>query len=331
MVKDHKGSSLISFQQRFASEQACIEHLAGLRWPAGYKCRKCGCDKAYQLKVEPRVFQCARCNFQESVTAGTLLHRTKIPLFKWFWAAYLLCQDKRGVSAMHLSRELNLRYSTAWTMLHKLRRALADHGAFPLEGVVEIDETYYGGKGGPGGGGRSLANENKALIIMAVERKLARGKKMPGVKRTGFVAGNAKVAVLPSACAANLGSFIQASLTPGTNMLTDGWAGYISPGQNFRHEPVGQGDPKNAGVILPLVHLQFNNLKSWLNGTFHGVSPKHLPAYLQEWNYRFNRRGLSSNLFQSVIRRVVNMADVTYKEISQGPKVTPEVTPALHG
>lgn len=321
MGKNHKGSSLLSFQQRFATEQVCIEHLAKLRWTAGYKCRKCGCDKAYQLKVEPRVFQCARCNFQESVTAGTLLHRTKIPLLKWFWAAYMLAQDKRGVSAMHLSRELNLRYPTAWTMLHKLRRALADNGEGLLGGVVEVDETYYGGKGGPGGGGRSLANENKVLIVMAVERKLARGNKTPGIRRSGFVAGNAKVAMVTSASAADLGSFIKASLAPGTNMLTDGWAGYNGPGQSFKHEPVVQGEPKNAGVILPLVHLQFSNLKSWINGTFHGVSPKHLPAYLQEWNYRFNRRGLITDLFQYVIRRVANMGAVTYKQIAQGPLV----------
>ena len=319
MDKRDTGSSLINFQKKFSTEQDCIEYLAELRWPTGYKCKKCGCDKAYQLKVEPRVFQCASCNFQESITAGTLLHRTRTPLLKWFWAAYLLCRDKRGISAMQLSRELDLRYPTAWTMLHKLRRALAENGAFPLAGVVEVDETYYGGKGGPDGRGRSLANENKALIVMAVERKLARGKKMPGIKRTGFLAGDAKVAVLPSACADDLQVFLQAHLTPGTNLLTDGWTGYIGAGQHFQHEPTVQGNSKNAGVILPLVHLQFNNLKSWLNGTFHGVSPKHLPAYLQEWNYRFNRRGLISNLFHYVMKRVVNSVAITYKEIAKGP------------
>jgi hypothetical protein len=183
MGKGHKGSSLINFQQRFHSEFTCIEYLAKLRWPKGYKCQKCGCEKAYQLKVEPRVFQCSECRFQESVTAGTLLHRTRTPLVKWFWAAYLLSQDKRGISAKQLSRELDLHYATAWTMLHKLRRALCDKGAFPLTGVVEVDETYYGGKGGLDSRGRSLNNKNKALIVMAVERKLAKPEKMPGIKK----------------------------------------------------------------------------------------------------------------------------------------------------
>lgn len=327
MAKRSKGSSLIGFQQRFATEQACIEHLAGLRWPAGYKCRKCGCDKAYQLKVEPRVFMCAHCNFQESVTAGTLLHRTKLPLVKWFWAAYMLAQDKRGVSAMHVSRELNLRYATAWTMLHKLRRALADNGGDLLGGVVEVDETYYGGKGGPGSAGRSLSNDNKALIVMAVERKPARKNQVPGIKKTGFVVGSAKVAMIASAASGSIGAFLRGSLSPGTNMLTDGWSGYFTPGQDFKHEPTVQGNPANAKRILPLVHLQFSNLKSWLNGTFHGVSPKHLPAYLQEWNYRFNRRSIITDLFQYIIKRAVSTVAITYSEVAQG--MTP--IKALHG
>jgi len=318
MAKRIKGSSLISFQQCFATEQACLEHLAALRWPTGFRCKKCGCDKPYQLRVEPRVFMCSRCNSQESVTAGTLLHRTKLPLVKWFWAAYMLAQDKRGVSAMHLSRELNLRYATAWTLLHKLRRALADQGASLLGGVVEVDETYYGGKGGPGSNGRSLANENKALIVMAVERKPARKDQMPGIKKTCFVIGSAKVAMLPSAGAGSIGPFLKDTLSPGTNLLTDGWAGYFTPGQDFKHEPMVQGSPENAKRILPLVHLQFSNLKSWLNGTFHGVSPKHLPAYLQEWNYRFNRRSLITDLFQYIIKRAANSVAITYKEVAKG-------------
>ena len=155
---------------------------------------------------------------------------------------------------------------------------------------------------------------------MAVERKLAGKKKMPGIKNSGFVAGNAKVAMIPSASSQSLGSFLNASLAPQTNMITDGWVGYNGAGENFQHEAVALGAPKNAGEYLPLVHLQFNNLKSWLRGTFHGVSPKYLPAYLNEWNYRFNRRFLISDLFKYVIRRVVNTVAITYKQIKQGPE-----------
>jgi hypothetical protein len=220
---------------------------------------------------------------------------------------------------MQLSRELDLHYATAWTMLHKLRWALSDKGGFPLAGVVEVDETYYGGKGGHDSRGRSLSNKNKALIVMAVERKLAKPKKMPGIRKSGFVAGNAKVAVAASASADALGPFLKANLAPGTNLLSDGWPGYTPAGKRFQHEPVTQAKPDNAGNVLPLVHLQFNNLKSWLNGTFHGVSPKHLPAYLQEWNCRFNRRFFISDLFRYVMRRMTDSVAITYAQIRQGP------------
>jgi hypothetical protein len=273
MGKDHKGSSLINFQQRSSTEYSCIEYLAKLRWPNGYKCQKCGCENAYQIKVKHRVFQCSECRFQESVTAETLVLRTRTPLVKWFWAAYLLSHDKRGISAKQLSRELDLHSATAWTMLHKLRRVLCDKGAFPLTSVVEVDETYYGGKGGHDSRGRSLSNKNKALIVMVMECKLAKPKKMPGIKKSGFVAGNAKVAVAESVLANGFEPFLKASLAPGTNLLSDGWSAYAPAGKGFQHEPVTQRMPADAGNVLPLVHLQFNNLKSWLNGTFHGVSP----------------------------------------------------------
>lgn len=318
MSKSGRESSLIIFQQRFGTEQACVEYLASVRWPTGYKCKKCGCQKAYQLKVQPRVFQCSNCRFQESVTAGTILHRTQLPLVKWFWAAYLMSQDRRGVSAAHVARELGLHYSTAWTMLHKLRRSLASPDDHPLQGVVEVDETYYGGKGSSGSAGRSLANDNKMLIVMAVERKLAPKGKMPGIKKSGFVVGNARAALLNSASSQNLCSFLKDNVAPGTNIITDGWAGYNSSGKSFEHEAVTLGNPKMAGEFLPLVHLQFNNFKSWVKGTFHGVSKKYMPAYLQEWNYRFNRRALISNLFQYVVRRITNAAPITYKEIALG-------------
>ena len=166
-----------------------------------------------------------------------------------------------------------------------------------LCGVLEADETYYGGKGRSDSGGKSMRNDNKCLIVMAVERKPVKGKKAKGINNSCFVAGNAKVAMADSASAKDLGSFLKASPAPGTNMLTDGWAGYIELGKDFVHEAIILTNPKDVGIRLPLIHIQFANLKSWIAGTFHDVSPKHLPSYLQEWNYQFNRRGIISNLF----------------------------------
>jgi hypothetical protein len=179
------------------------------------------------------VFRCSACIQQESVTAGTILHRSKLPLQMWLWAAYLLMQDKRGISAMQLSRELNQRYATAWTVPHRLRRALFEKQDRLLSGVVEVDQTYYGGKGGSGGaggGGKSMQSENKCLVIMSLERKPSRDKKAKGIYHNCFVAGNAKMAMAGSASAKDLGSLLKASLTPGTNPLREGWAAYIKPG-----------------------------------------------------------------------------------------------------
>lgn len=318
MTRKKGFSSLISFQHRFNTEQACIEYLASQKWPDGYKCKKCGCTSAYQLRRRSRVFMCRHCNSQESVTSGTVMHRTKLALMIWFWAAYLMSQDRRGVSAMHISRELDLHYSTAWTILHKLRRVLAEDKASPLEGVVEVDETYYGGKGHSESKGRSLSNKNKALIVMAVERKPARKNKAPGINESGFVSGNARVTLVASASSEDLSPFVQTALESGTNMLTDGWAGYQGNETHVKHEPEPQGNPKNAAILFPIVHMQISNLKSWLNGTFHGVSKKHLPGYLMEWSYRFNRRNLISSLFGYVIRRLMNTEPITYTQVKSG-------------
>ena len=159
MDKKRGFSSLISFQHRFSTEQACIVYLTNQRLPKGYKYKKCGCVEAYQLRRRSRVFMCKHCNSQESVTSGRVMHRTKLPLMIWFWTVYLLIQDKRGVSAMHIKRELDLHYDTAWTLLHNLRRALADDEDSALTGVVEVDETFYGGKGSTESRDRGLSKK----------------------------------------------------------------------------------------------------------------------------------------------------------------------------
>ncbi len=162
---------ILEFQERYGSEADCIEALARLRWPQGYVCARCDGRQSYHLETRPRVFECARCGHQESVTAGTVFHRTRTPLRKWFLAAWWMARDKRGVSALLLSRELALRYDTAWLMAHKLRHVLTERPEFPLKGLVEVDESYYGGRGKPESKGRSLANPNKSLLVMAVEKQ----------------------------------------------------------------------------------------------------------------------------------------------------------------
>src|SRR5712671_1666351 len=180
-------AGFLDFAARFGTEERCIEHLAGLRWPGGFVCSGCRGRVAWRLKARPRVYECGTCHRQESVTAGTVFHRTRTDLTKWFLAAYLMGRDKRGVSAKFLQRELAVAYQTAWTMAHKLRHGLSEDPARPLRGFLEADETFIGGRGDSTSSGRSTAHPDKSLVVAAVEKvpapKNKKGKHGHAVKR----------------------------------------------------------------------------------------------------------------------------------------------------
>jgi transposase-like protein len=264
------------------------------------------------------------------VTAGTVFHRTRTPLRKWFAAAWLIAQDKRGVSALFLARELALRYDTAWLMAHKLRHVLSERPEFPLDGLLEIDESYYGGRGKPESRGRGLTDPNKSLMAIAVETIPASPRQGEGIKKSRFVAGSARIAVLPAATAAHLGDFVRGAAKPGARIITDGLKSYDALADSFRHYSIVQDGGKNADTVLPVVHILFSNVKTWLNGTFHGVSAKHLPRYAREWNYRFNRRRRITDLTDFLLRRAATRPTITYRQLVDGAQINGAL-PALTG
>lgn len=321
-------AGLLDFVARFGTEDQCIEHLTKLRWPGGYVCAKCGGRAAWRLKGERcRVHECSTCHHQESVTSGTVFHRTRTALPKWFLAAYLMGRDKRGVSAKFLQRELGVAYQTAWTMAHKLRHGLSEDPARPIGGFLEADETFIGGRGDPSSPGRSTENPNKSLVVAAVEKvpapKNDKGNHSHAVQRQhGFYAGNVRIAVLPDAGAIELGAFLKANLEAKSHLLTDGFKGYQGASaaldDHLKHTAVVQGAGANAGEFFPIIHTVFSNIKAWLVGTHHGVSAKHLPRYLREWAYRFNRRNLQDGLDGYLIRRAVECAAITYDQLTAG-------------
>ena len=233
-------SGFLTFIDRYRDEAACIAALAELRWPNGFTCVGCAGRLAYQLAARPRVFECADCGRQHSVTAGTVFHRTRTPLRKWFAAAWLIGQDKRGVSALFLARELALRYDTAWLMAHKLRHGLSERPEYPLDGLIEIDESYYGGRGKPESRGRGLTDPNKSLMAIAVETVPASPRRGEGIKKSHFVAGSARI-------------------------ITDGLKSYDGLADSFRQYSIVQDGGKNADAVLPIVHVLFSNVKTWLN------------------------------------------------------------------
>ena len=184
-------SGFLAFYDKYGTEDDCIQALADLKWPDGFICTKCRLTKAYHLQSRPRISECANCGHQHSITAGTIFHKTRTDLRKWFLAAYLIGHDKRGVSALMVSRELGIRYETAWLMCHKLRHALTESATdFLLDDFVEIDEAFYGGRKQKGNRGRAQ-QVGKALIVCAVQKISMAGTKNKGINQQGFIAGGA--------------------------------------------------------------------------------------------------------------------------------------------
>jgi len=286
-------TTLPEFQRLFADEGASREYIAAVRWPNGFTCPKC--DRAQGWWTARNTIKCTN-GHQTSVTAGTVMHRSKLPLATWLYGAFLVSTLTPGISALQFQRQLGIhRYETAFQMLHKLRAALVAPGREKLNREVEVDEGFVGGveEGRPGRGA-----DRKALVIIAVE--VVHWTQPQFNKETGLTeivernrAGRVRLSVIRDASAETLLPWVQANIENGAKVFTDGWAGYNNLEKlGYRHERVLQScKGKKTGRYLPMVHLIISNLKRWLLGTYKGaVSAKHLPAYLNEFTFRFNRR-----------------------------------------
>lgn len=312
-------ADFLAFCDKYRDEPTCIQALADLRWPDRFTCNRCGGRKAYHLAARPRIYECAECGCQHSITAGTVFHKTRTDLRKWFLATYLISHDKRGVSALMISRELAIRYDTAWLMCHKLRHALTESSTnIKLDDFVEIDDAFYGGRKQESNHGPVLTG-GKAMVVCAVEKISTAGKKNKGINQKGFIAGAARIAVLPNATAELIGGFIRSNIKLGTWIASDGFERYTNIDE-YQHIPMTQEAGVSRGVKMPIVHRLLSNIKTWLNGTYHGVSVKHLPRYLREWSYRFNRRGRIGELDGFLLRRAIGRTTITYAELVGGLK-----------
>jgi transposase-like protein len=273
--------TLGEFSRRFHDDDACLRYLVETRWPAGFRCPKCAGSDGGLLSTR-RVWVCRSCRHHTSATAGTVLHRTRLPLTTWFAAAYLVASLKPGVSALQLQAQLGIsRYETAWLLLHKVRRAMVDPDRSRLAGTVEVDETWVGGKQAGLKGGRQRKHRKALLVAVAVER---REKSL----------GRLRLEVVPDDSAATLGAFIARTIEPGSTVVSDAWSGYSGlAAQDYTHRSLSQAAMKRAGLegdAVPGVHRVVSNLKTWLLGTHHGVGADHLDHYLNEFVFRFNRR-----------------------------------------
>jgi len=298
--------TLRELESRFATEQACREYLARLRWPQGFTCPACRGTEAWS--TGRWLWMCATCGHQVSVTAGTIFQDTRTPLTLWFRAIWWVVSQKNGASALGLQRILGLgSYRTAWTWLHKLRRAMVRPGRDRLSEMVEVDETFVGGV--EAGGGRRHVG-NKALVVIAAE---VRGRAV-GRIRMHRVADSSAESLLP---------FVQEAVAPGAVVITDGLQSYRGlPDFGYRHDRrILLGSGESAQAVLPRVHRVASLLKRWLLGTHQGaVSREHLDYYLDEFTFRFNRRTSRhrGKLFYRLLEHAVAVDPVPYAAMVKG-------------
>ena len=306
MIEDYP-KTLLEMEQRFATEEQCRVYLTGLRWPEGFVCPICGGHKAWTAKRGRWV--CAACRHQATVTAGTIFQDSHLPLRLWCRAMWYLTSQKNGASALGLQRVLGLgSYQTAWTVLHKLRRAMVRPGRDKLSGRIEVDETHVGGITP---GQKDRGSDSKALVIIAAEE-------------FGAGIGRIRLAQIPDGSADHLHRFVQEAAVPGSHVHTDGWKPYQGLDRlGYRHEVSKlKGQSKNAATeLLPRVHRVASLLKRWLLGTHQGaIAPEHLGYYLDEFTFRFNRRNSRSRgkLFYRLAQQTVQVPAVPYKILVGG-------------
>jgi len=292
--------SILEFQRQFPDEAACVAWLAAARWPEGFRCPVCGHDHAWELDTKAWTWECAECHRQTSVTAGTVMHGSKLPLTVWFWASYLMATHSNGISARQMGRQLGLgSYKSAWLLCAKLRRAMVNPARALLSGLVEVDETQIScrTKDDPVAGGQGRDPDGKMQVIAAVEV-------------IGNAPGRLRLGVIEDASSASLHPFIQANVAAGSTLKTDGWSAY--PGvPGFKHEPHVVGKMA-AHIVLPWVHRVFSNLKTWALGVYHGLRRKHLQSYLDEFVFRFNRRATPHAAFRTLLGIGIAIKPATY-------------------
>jgi len=301
----YQSIDFFGFQKMFATDQKCWKYLVKRRWPDGYLCPRCAHDR-YYFHAQRALFECRACRYQTSVTANTIFHKTRTPLRKWFWAIYLMVQHKNGISTMQLKKFLAIAsYKTIWVMVHKIRKAMASREAtYQLCGLIELDDSYFGGKKHAGKVGRG--SENKSPVLAAIE--------VPDNKRPRY----AWFGQIPSLAGKNIETVIRQKVKEFSVLKTDRYKGFLFiPHKGYYHYPKTMTGKEQIADHLPWVHILVGNVKNAIRATFHGVSAKHLQRYLSEYSYRFNRRYFESQLFDRLLYACLLTQTITFSELRQ--------------
>jgi len=294
MLKD---MDIMKLMDKFHSDDACREVLEDLRWPDGVTCPRCN-SKSVSRVYEYDVFDCNSCRYQFSVTSGTIFHDSHLPLRKWFVAVFLMVESRKGISANQLRRVLKVSYKTAWYLCHRIREAMTVSNPKPLSKIVEVDETWVGGKKKNVGHGYK---GNKVLIAGAAQRK-----------------GNIRLKVIDDRSREALHEFIKQHVGDDAEAIyTDDWPSYngIANGDT-KHETVNHSENEwvRGDIHTNYVENIWSLLKRSLVGSYHKVSKKHLDAYLDELEWRFNNRE-NPYLFRDTLIKLIKSNNLEYKEL----------------
>jgi hypothetical protein len=314
MAKPDYPKTIMEFAAKFHSDEICYQYLIENRWPDGFTCPQCNNNGGWWLEKYHR-FECSSCHRQTSPLAGTLFHGSHLPIRLWFWAAYLVSTHTPGISAVQLQRQLGIsKIDTAWFVLHRFREGMVGELRTPLSGIIEADETHIGGpaKGMKGRG--VVASPNKSLIVGAVE--IVTHKTKNG--NTREKAGRLRLQVIRAASEKEIKKFLNHNVTLGSTIKSDGWKGYSHKGLNgYKHLSHIQQNPQQASELAPHIHRAFSNLKTWINGIHHGVDPKYLQSYLDEFVFRYNRREYPMSSFRSLLTIMVSKPPLTLVELTK--------------
>jgi transposase-like protein len=290
-------TNLIQLFEKFNSEDRCRELLELLRWPSGVCCLRCG--NVSVSKIEKRhQYECNGCGYQFSATAGSVFHDSHLPLWKWFLATYFMCEGRKGISANQLKRTLGISYKTAWYLCHRIREAMKSDTTEKLSGVVEADETYIGGAYDKR---RKRSTYEKPCVVGVIQR-----------------GGEVRAEKAPSRGARAISAFIRESVEPGSQLMTDEYAGYNVVGREYQHSKVHHSKLQYVEGLTHTNSIEnfWSLFKRGLVGSFHKVSKKHLDRYLDEFTYRFNGRS-DGQLFQRTLRNLVNGKALTFEELTK--------------
>src|SRR5216683_2081248 len=302
-MKNNEAIDLCELIERFGDDQKCRNYLERLRWKDNVCCPKCGSQRISSILKRDQ-FDCDSCRYQFSVTAGTIFHDTHLPLTKWFLATFILCQSRKGVSANQLKRMLGINYRTAWYLAHRIRHAVEQVNDPKLDGTVEVDETYVGGK--KIGWGVYAGKKAKEVVI--------------GIRQRG---GDLRFFHAEDTKSGTLAKYIKEDVSTDVDvMVTDDhgaypWAMDKSGVGRERHKTINHssGHYVNGDVHTNTVESAFSLLKRGIIGSWHKISAKHLPAYLDEMTFRFNRRK-NTTLFLDTLRHMVTAPVLTFEKLT---------------